>query len=313
MNRLAKYALLLALVAALVIPAACAQKSVNDEGTKWSGMATPQVPAPVPAPTAMPAPPAPSFLVNSSRATETALYGYDGEAAGGTNDADIDRKIVRTGSMTMEVEDIGKAQAEIADIAVQYDGYVVSSNLNADKERPRGFISFRVPADKFNDALARLRALAVKVTYENTNSQDVTEQYTDLKAQLSNYQATEAQYLELLKKADNVKDMLEVQRELSNVRGNIERIKGRMQYLERTSDTSLIEVSLTKSIPIGESTWDISGVLKGAVDGLIAFGKVLLSILIWLLVFSPVWIIVLVIIFIVRRRNRARRNAAPSK
>jgi len=215
--------------------------------------------------------------------------------------------------MTLEVSDIGKAQADITEIAAQYQGYVVSSNLNADKEQPTGYISFRVPADKFNDAIARLRALAVKVTYENTNSQDVTEQYTDLQAQLSNYQATEAQYLELLKKADNVKDMLEVQRELSNVRGNIERTKGRIQYLDRTSDTSLMEVTLTKSKPIGESSWDISGVFKHAVDGLIAFGKVLLSILIWLLVFSPVWIIILVIIFLVRRRNKARRNAAPSR
>jgi len=303
MNRIVKYALLLALVAALVIPAACAQKSVSEEGTKWSGMSTPQAPA---------ASPAPSFLGNS-RSTETASYDYSGESGGGIDDAAIDRKIVRTGSMTMEVADIGKSQADIAGIAVQYDGYVVSSNLNADKENPRGFISFRVPAGKFNDALARLRELAVKVNYENTNSQDVTEQYTDLKAQLSNYEATEAQYLELLKKADNVKDMLEVQRELSNVRGNIERIKGRMQYLERTSDTSLIEVTLTKSVPIGESTWDISGVFKGAVDGLIAFGKVLLSILIWLLVFSPVWIIVLVVIFVIRRRNKAKGGAAPSK
>jgi len=298
MNRFVKYVLLLALVAALMIPAACAQKSVTQEDVNWSGMA--------PAPMA----PAPSFLAAGRSSETTDYYSKDGN---GADDAAVDRKIVRTGSMSMEVDDIVKAQAAITDIAVQYDGYVVSSNLNAAKENPRGFISFRVPAEKFDAALARLRQMAVKVTNENTNSQDVTEQYTDLKAQLSNYEATEAQYLELLKKADNVKDMLEVQRELSNVRGNIERIKGRMQYLERTSDTSLIEVSLTKSTPIGESTWDVTGVFKGAVDGLIAFGKVLLSILIWLLVFSPVWIIVLVIIFIVRRRKKTKSAATTAK
>jgi hypothetical protein len=104
-----------------------------------------------------------------------------------------------------------------------------------------------------------------------------------------------------------------VQRELSNVRGNIERVKGRIQYLDRTSDTSLLEVTLNKSKPIGESSWDISGVFKGAVDGLIALGKVLVSILIWLLVFSPVWIIVLVIIFVIRRRNRAKHSVTPSR
>ncbi len=298
MNRFTKFALLLALVAALVVPTACAQKSDTKESAGWSGM------TPAPAPMA----PAPSFL---SRSSETASE-YDAGSAGGLN-GEIDRKIVRTGNMSMEVEDIVKAQAAISDIAVQYDGYVVTSNLDANKEYPRGFISFRVPAGKFNDAMAKLRQLAVKVTNENTSSQDVTEQYTDLKAQLSNYEATEAQYLELLKKADNVKDMLEVQRELSNVRGQIERIKGRMQYLERTSDTSLIEVSLTKTKPIGESTWDVGGVFKGAVDGLIAFGKVLLSILIWVLVFSPVWIIALVIIFVVRRKKKAKSSAAAAK
>jgi len=300
MNRLLKFALMLALVAALVIPIACAQESANDEGVKW---ATGNAP---PAPMA----PAPSFMERSS---DSASYDNDGGSAGNLNGADIDRKIVRTGNISMEVEDIAKAQVAISDIAVQLDGYVVTSNLNADKEHPRGYISFRVPAEKFNTAMAKLRQMAVKVTNENTSSQDVTEQYMDLKAQLSNYEATEAQYLELLKKADNVKDMLEVQRELSNVRGQIERIKGRMQYLERTSDTSLIEVSLTKSMPIGESTWDVGGVFKGAVDGLIAFGKVLLSILIWLLVFSPIWIIVLVIIFVVRRRKKAKSAASTSK
>ena len=288
MNRMIKYALLPALVATLLVSAACASLT-GRQGA--------------------PAAPAPSFLSKSSSAD----MAYSGEAGGGADNSAVDRKIVRTGSITMEVTDIGKSQADIAEMAGQYQGYVVSSNLNADKEQPSGFISIRVPADKFNDALARLRALAVKVTYENTNSQDVTEQYTDLKAQLSNYEATEAQYLELLKKADNVKDMLEVQRELSNVRGNIERVKGRIQYLERTSDTSLIEATLNKSKPIGESSWDISGVFTRAVNGLIAFGKVLLSILIWLLVFSPVWIVVLIVIIVIRRRNRARRNAAPSK
>jgi hypothetical protein len=287
MNRMIKSILLLALVATLLISAACSSETGDQVA---------------------PAAPAPFMSKSMSAATM-----YSAEAGGGEGTSAVDRKIVRTGSITMEVNDIGKSQADIAQMAVQYQGYVVSSNLNADKEQPGGFISIRVPADKFSDALSKLRSLAVKVTYENTNSQDVTEQYTDLKAQLSNYEATEVQYLALLKKADNVKDMLEVQRELSNVRGNIERIKGRIQYIERTSDTSLIEATLNKSKPIGESSWDITGVFTHALNGLIAFGKVLLSILIWLLVFSPVWIIVLVIIILVRRRNRARRNAAPSK
>ena len=255
----------------------------------------------------------PAFLASKSMSADRA-YAPEANGAGGSGEAATeDRKIVRTGSITMEVSDIGKSQADITDSASQYKGYVVSSNQRADQEFPTGYISIRIPAGSFNDVMQKIRALALKVTYENTNSQDVTEQYMDLEAQLKNYQATETQYLELLKKADNVKDILEVQRELSNVRGNIERVRGRMQYLERTSDMSLIEITLNKSKPIGQSTWDVAGIFKSAVDGLIVLGKAILGILIWLLVFSPVWIIALVIIFVIRRKKKAQAKSATPK
>ena len=255
----------------------------------------------------------PAFLSSKSMSADSASAPEANGAGGSADSSTADRKIVMTGSITMEVSDISKSQADITDIAGQYRGYVVSSNLRADEDDPSGYISIRIPAGSFNDVMLKLRALALKVTYENSNSQDVTEQYMDLEAQLKNYQATEAQYLELLKKADNVKDILEVQRELSNVRGNIERVKGRMQYLERTSDMSLIETTLKKSKPLGESTWDVAGIFKSAVDGLIVLGKVILGILIWLLVFSPLWIIVLVIIFLVRRKKKAQAKSATPK
>jgi hypothetical protein len=257
----------------------------------------------------------PSFLAQSKSGGP--VYSADESNAGAgqpaASPAADDRKIVRTGSLTMEVADISKSLDDIAAVAAQYEGYVVASNQRGDNDSPTGYISIRVPADKFNDALQKLKSLATKVTYENTNSQDVTEQYVDLQAQLKNYEATEAQYLELLKKAESVQDILDVQKELSNVRGNIERTKGRIQYIDRTADMSLIETNLLKSKPIGQSSWDVPGIFKAAVDGLVAFSKVLLYILIWLLVFSPVWIIVLIIVFVVIRRKRKKAKLEASK
>lgn len=259
-------------------------------------------------PSVAPAPP-----MAESKSAGTAFLSPGSGAAGAGDTAADDRKIVKTGSITMEVADISKSLDDIAALALQFNGYVVSSNQYADVDTPNGRISIRVPANKYEEAFKKIKSIALKVPYENTSSQDVTEQYMDLKAQLKNLEATEAQYLELLKKAENVKDMLEVQRELSNVRASIERTKARIQYIERTSDMSLIEVSLKKTNPIGQSTWDIGGIFKSAVDGLIILGKVLLSILIWLLVFSPVWIIILVIVFVVLRRKRNKAKAAPQK
>ena len=235
-------------------------------------------------------------------------YTSDGDESrpGGVelDEVTIDRKIVRTGHLTLEVEDIVEAIDEVAAVAEELGGYVVSSQKREREDRTSGHVFVRIPVERFDEAFDELRQLAVDVPYESTEGIDVTEEYTDLEAQLHNLEATEAQYLELLKKAEKVEDILNVQRELSNVRGEIERIKGRMQYLERTSDMSLIEVNLQETKPLGAAGWSTSETFKSAINGLITFGKVLANIAIWLAVFCPIWIAVIFLVrFILRRRK----------
>jgi hypothetical protein len=158
-----------------------------------------------------------------------------------------ERMIVRTGDMALVVEDVPAAIDRIIGIADDFDGYVVSSRVWKEKERLVGRIAIRVPAEYFDDAMRALRGLAVEVTSESTSSKDVTEEYIDLNAKLQNLEATEEQLLRIMEKAETVEDILNVQRELSSTRGDIEQTKARMQYLERTSATSLIEVSLEQS------------------------------------------------------------------
>ena len=158
-----------------------------------------------------------------------------------------ERMIVRTGDMSLVVEDIPIAIDQIAKLAEDLGGYVVSSRMWEMRERLVGTIAIRVPAEDFADVMETLRELAVDVTSESTSSRDVTEEYVDLTAKLRNLEATEEQLLRLMEKAETVKDILDVQRELSRTRGDIEQTKGRMQYLERTSATSLIDVHLEQA------------------------------------------------------------------
>ncbi len=158
-----------------------------------------------------------------------------------------DRMIVRTGNMSLVVEDVPAAIEQITMMTDSFEGYVVSSSVFKQNERLVGSITIRVPAEHFNDATGALRKLAVDVTNENTSSKDVTEEYIDLEAKLKNLEATEAQLLRIMEKAEKVEDILAVQRELSNTRGEIDQTKARMQYLERTSATSLIQISLEQS------------------------------------------------------------------
>jgi len=269
--------------------------------------------APPPATTAKSPLPPGAAISESSRGGSGGDY-YEAQYSNApteSGEADIDRKIIKTGYMTLEVNDITEAIAGITGVANELNGYVVSSDQSGNKEITYGRIAIRVPADRFDEAFDRLHKLAIKVPNESTESQDVTEEYTDLKAQLRNLEATEAQYLELLKKAETVEDTLKVYQALSDVRRQIEQIKGRIQYLERTSDMALIEVNLQTTKSIEGTTWSALETLKSAVRGFISFGKVLANIVIWLVIFCPVWIIILVLVlYFTRWRKKKARSSS---
>lgn len=158
-----------------------------------------------------------------------------------------DRMIVRTGNMAIVVVDIPEAIARITQVASEHDGYVVSSQTWKEGQLLRGTISIRVTAGDYDAVVNEVGNLAVDITSQTTSSQDVTEEYIDLTAQLGNLEATEQQLLQVMFKAETVEDILRVQRELTNTRDSIERTKARMQYLERTSSTSLLNIQLEQS------------------------------------------------------------------
>ena len=191
-------------------------------------------------------------------------------------------------------------------------------NLSHSPVPPHGrTISFcrfhTLPSPEWATAIS-IKALSVRVESEQTDSQDVTEQYIDLQARLSNAEATENQYLALLEKADDVEDILQIYDKLSQVRSEIEQLKGQIQYLERTTSMSYIGINLrpeASTKPLA-SVWSALEVLKSAVRGLVSTAQVLAGIAIWLLIFLPVWGIVLGIIIWRIRRKRQRKAAPPT-
>ncbi len=299
MNKFIKILLPVLVILALLAVAGCASKQTSVGTPPFGGG---EMPAPAAAP-------APVFMESKGGAYDSRSDMVTAEYNGG----DIDRKIIKNGYMTLEVNDITEAINGATSIANGLNGYVVSSNKQGYPDATYGQITIRVPSDRFDEALNQLRKLAVNVPSESTNSQDVTEEYTDLQAQLRNLEATEAQYLQLLQKAEKVEDILAVQRELSNVRGQIEQIKGRILYIDRTSDMALIDVNLQKVKPIGGTAWSALETLKSAARGLVSFGKALADVLIWLVIFSPIWIIILVVVLYFVKWRPARKARATRK
>ncbi|MGE0134623.1 MAG: DUF4349 domain-containing protein [Dehalococcoidia bacterium] len=169
----------------------------------------------------------------------------DGAAAAAAVADALGRKIVRNGSLTLEVESVTTAYDEVGAVAARLGGYVADGSYAGVDERRTGRLIVRVPADSYDQAVRELRGLAKHVSAASSSTQDVTGEVTDLDAALRNLRAVEAQYVTLLTQARTIQDMLQVQERLQVVRGDIERTEARLALLNRLSDLATISVQLT--------------------------------------------------------------------
>ena len=192
--------------------------SLAVEVTRTVAQASAATPAAI---TPTPAPPGPGGVLLSSPAQQ--------------------RIIVRTVDLRLTVSDVAAAVDAVAALAVEAGGWVVNSDRSA---RHGGSIAIRVPAEALDATIRRLRELALAVESETSTSQDVTDEYVDLQSRLTGLRAAETRLLELMAQAASVKDALSVQSELSNLQTQIERIEGRLKYLEQTAAYSLVKIAL---------------------------------------------------------------------
>ena len=173
------------------------------------------------------------------------------------------RIIVRTADMALVVDDVSGAIDDVSGLAERMGGWVVSSDRSS---RHSGFVSVRVPAESLEETIDDLRELAVEVESEVTTSKDVTDEYVDTTARLTNMQATQAALIRLLERAEKVEDALEVQNELTRVQEEIERLQGRIKFLEQTSAFSLVNVRLSLA--------SVDMVIDAGVDRTVSVGRV---------------------------------------
>lgn len=223
--------------------------------------------------------------------------------------------IVRTAELALVVQQTEDAVEEIKGILGVLGGYVADTRLWRDQDQLRGSITVRVPSESLDDALSQFKTLAVKVERESGSSRDVTEEYTDLDAQLRNLEATEQELLELLttvrERTGKAEEILAVHRELTSIRGQIEALKGRMQYLERTAAMAAVTIELIPDVlarPIASSGWRPSETVRRAFRSLVNTLRFVADAAIWIVLYVlPVVAILSVPVAIVWRIWRSRR------
>jgi len=201
-----------------------------------------------------------SVTESGDSAGDVAATDAGGPATGGglPLPSQLDRKIVRTANLELEVEDVSAAVREVEGAAVAAGGFVSESNVFIDQpepddggsvEAPRrtqtATVTIRVPAGEYGGVMEQLRGIAKQVRSERSEASEVTEEYTDLEARLRNLEATEASYLELLTGAGEIPDILLVQDRLSQVRLEIEQVQGRINLLDNLTDLATITIQLS--------------------------------------------------------------------
>ncbi len=179
-----------------------------------------------------------------------------------------DRKLIRKGDVTLKVEDIKTAIKDIKRIADDMDGVVFETNIHTWSDSESGYAVIKVPAESFDKAMDALRKIAIKVLSENVSTEDVTEKYIDFEARLNNMKAEEASLLKVMKKAVRVEDIISVNKELSRVRGEIDSLQGKLNYLKSQIVMSTITVQLNTEGDITIGEWNLSKTFKSSYVGL---------------------------------------------
>jgi hypothetical protein len=224
-----------------------------------------------------------------------------------------DRKIIKNGNVSVVVKDVDEAAKNIEAKAKEMGGYLSSTNLNSNgKTNKSGYIAARIPVDQVNNFIAYLKSSSVKVTNESINSDDVTSEFIDLQAKITNSESTAAQYRELLKRAVKVEEVLQVQKELNQIQSEIDSYKGQLKYLEGNAALSNITVNLAideGELPIApENRWEPGSVFKAAVRSVTAFIQNLSYLAITIAVYAVVWVPITILLFVLFKILRRKIN-----
>ena len=234
---------------------------------------------------------------------------------------DVPKMIIKTGTLSLVVKDVDGGLSQIAAIARQYGGDVLQSNITTSGDVRVADAVIQVRSEQFDAAMADLRGLnglVVDRKADRITSQDVTEEFVDLEAQINNLKATEAKLLEIQARATRVEDIMAIQREITSIRGQIDRLQGRANYLDKRAAMSTINLHLEpEGAPVRPATdWRFSEALARAWARSLAVFQGVATVLINVAVFA-LWLLPVALLGwlawrFLRRRERATPTAPPS-
>lgn len=221
---------------------------------------------------------------------------------------DWNKKIIKTAALNVEVKDYQKFDQLVHAAASRFGGYIADEQQTETGYKIENSITIKVPVDQFQTAVDFLTTGDGKINEKKISSEDVTTQYVDTKSRLEAKRQVRLRYLDLLKQAKNMEEILQVQNEINEIQEEIESAAGRINYLSNASAMSTI--NLTFYQVVNASAKDVDHISFWAktkeafVSGWNGLGEVLVGIIyIW-----PLLIGIAVAVFLIKRISLKKKT-----
>ena len=220
------------------------------------------------------------------------------------------QKIIKTARLAFETNYLEATHQKVLKLAAQYKGLVQNDNSGKNYNRIYKNLTIRIPTDNFQSFIDGISEGVDYFDNRDISQQDVSEEFVDLQARLKAKRTLENRYLELLKKANTVKEMLEIERELSNIREEIEARQGRLQYLQNQVSMSTVHIEFYKTTAQTGITQSygqkMKNALQGGWNGISVFFLGLLYL--WPLFLLAVVVLIILRIFLRKRKLKNTKN-----
>ena len=156
---------------------------------------------------------------------------------------DWDKKIIKTANLNLEVKDYNVYNTSLREKLKQFGGYIAQEEQSQSEYKIENIITIKIPVDQFDDAVNSISSNAKELNEKKITSEDVTTEVIDTRSRLEAKKQVRLRYLDLLKQAKNMEEILSVQSEINGIQEQIESAAGRMEYLQHSSSFSTIHLT----------------------------------------------------------------------
>lgn len=259
--------------------------------------------------------------ISASRAsayTETAFDEVAAPVAKGIAVGNVAPKIIKTANVSIEVFDYLNARLKVDSILAKHKGYITNEAFQETNTLKSNNITIRVPAQDFDPLLNDFASIAKKVDYQNIYTQDVTEEYIDVKTRLKNKLEVEKTYRNHLRNAKDIEDILKIENKLAEIRSEIESAQGRLKYIDHQVNLSTVSLYLYQKLEYKYIPEELPGFWQRVKEGIGWGWKGFLWFLILLVKLWPLWLLVIIVYFSLIKvrsylKNRKKREKKAKK